>query len=304
MENELTAECDQNDAIRPDHRAAILAVRPDLADAPVRLHVDGWDCLAVEVGDAIFKFPLHAAAEERLRREPRALALIAPRVRLAVPRMRLHTVPLLMSEHTMIAGDQVDPARYRALGEAARARLAHDVAGFYADIHTIAPAEVAAADCDALRPFAAPAPLLAPLAGRVEADLGAIAAAVAEAYAAYGPDARVFGHFDTHGWNMAYDVAADRLVGLFDFAGCGVGDLHRDLSYPMFVSADLTRRVVADYRALTGRVVDLERVFAAHGYLRVIELSDAVASGGDAAPLAEALRAFAASAAAGHTGAA
>ena len=73
--------------IAEEYRAAVRAVRPDLADVPMVLHTRGWDSNAVEAGDTIFKFPKHAEAPARLRREARFLALIAPRVPLAVPRM-------------------------------------------------------------------------------------------------------------------------------------------------------------------------------------------------------------------------
>ncbi|GAB5374575.1 MAG: aminoglycoside phosphotransferase family protein [Acuticoccus sp.] len=298
----MTTECGANAAIATTHREAILAVRPDLGDVPMVVHDDGWDCLAVEAGASLFKFPLHPAAEWRLRREPRALALIGPRVRLAVPQMRLHERPVLMSEHTLIAGEAVDPARYARLDASERERLAHDLAAFYAEIHAIVPEAVAAADCDALRPFPPGVVLLDTLRGRIAPALYAEAEAIATAHDAAGPDMAVFGHFDTHGWNMAYDGAAGRLRGLFDFAGCGVGPLHRDLSYTMFVAPDLTRRIVAGYRTLTGRPVDLGRVFGAHGFLRVIELCAALDEGKALAQFVAALEAFVTSAAAGHAG--
>lgn len=267
-------ECDRN-AILARCRAAILSHRPELDGAPVTVHADGWDCLAVEIGGTlIFKIPHHDSARERLSCEPRALDLIRPRTRLAVPRMRLLPGPPLMSEHEKLPGVAVDPARYATLSEAARARLALDIATFFADLHAIDPALVSQAGCDALRPWQAPEAYLGRIEGKVEASVLAMVREALAAHARHGEDVPVFGQFDTHGWNMAYDLGADRLHGLFDFAGAGVGALHRDLSYPLFVSADLADRVVAIYRAATGRAVDLERVYDAHVALRAIELCD------------------------------
>jgi len=286
------AECDPN-AIPPALHDAIIAHRPDLAGAPVTVHADGWDCLAVEIGPAIFKIPHHAAARERLLREPRALDLIRPRTRLAVPRMRLlETGAGLLSEHAKLDGVTVDPARYATLSRRARTRLAEDLAIFFADVHAIAPDRVARADCDALRPWETPDTYLARIRGRVGADVVALAREALTAHARHGADTMVFGQFDTHGWNMAYDLAADRLHGLFDFAGAGVGGLHRDLSYPLFVAADLADRVAAIYRTLTGRPVDLARIYDAHGALRAIELCEEWCEGDKGAQFVTALADF------------
>ena len=88
--------------IAAEYREAIRLVRPDLSGLPMVLHSRGWDSNAVEAGDTIFKFPKHADAPARLRREARFLQLVARRVPLAVPHMKLHETPTLFSEHVMI----------------------------------------------------------------------------------------------------------------------------------------------------------------------------------------------------------
>ena len=130
------------------YRDAIHAVRPDLAGRPMLLHTRGWDSNAVEVGDTIFKFPKHADAPGRLRREAKFLALIGPRVPLAVPRMRLHETPLLFSEHVMIPGSIIETAGYDALSEAQKDAMAAALAGFYAALHAIPLAEAIAAGAE------------------------------------------------------------------------------------------------------------------------------------------------------------
>ena len=280
----------------PDPMTVISAVRPDLAGEPMQLLTDGWDCLAVEVGDILFKLPKHAAAAERLRREPAFLDLVRPLTDLALPQMRLHTRPVVMSEHVKIVGAAVDAARYGDLGDAARSRLAHDLARFFAAVHSLGPEKVRRLDCDAVRPWAAAGDIIAPIAaavaaGVLEREVLDLAWARLAAHEGHGADELVCGQFDTHGWNMAFDPVAERLVGLFDFAGAGIGALHRDLSYPTFVSPDLTRRITARYTVLTGRHVDIGRVFDAHGALRVIELSDALKDGDDPTQFVDALQA-------------
>ncbi|MEM8665563.1 MAG: phosphotransferase, partial [Pseudomonadota bacterium] len=262
-------------AISAEQRTAIHAVRPDLAGAAMVLRADGWDCLAIEVdGLTVFKIPHHDAAIGRLCKEPATLDLIRPHTALALPKMRLHEAPILMTEHRKVLGEAVDEAAYGAMAGPVRAQLADDLARFFAAIHGVAPEAVWAADCDGLRPWPDGEALLKRLDGRVGPTTMAQAERTVAAHARHGPDEIVFGQFDTHGWNMAFDVRAGRLHGLFDFAGAGIGELHRDLSYPFFVSADLARQVVARYAAISGRDVDFARVADAHGYLRVIELCD------------------------------
>lgn len=272
-------KCGEN-TIAPAHREAIRAARPELAQAAWQVHTDGWDCLAVEVGGRfIYKIPHHESAAERLRREPRALDLIRPHIRIAVPRMRLLGGPLLISEHEKLAGDAIDTARYAELSQHARMRLALDLATFFAEIHAVPSELVARASCDGLRVWPPAPALLAKIDGRVPAATFAAAERALAAHERHGPDEMVFGQFDLHGWNMAYDLASDRLNGLFDFAGAGVGGLHRDLSYPLFVGPDLADRVIAIYSSATGRAVDRERVYDAHGALRAIELCDEIGDG-------------------------
>ncbi|XWN29486.1 MAG: phosphotransferase [Devosia sp.] len=268
-------------------RRAILSARPDLQDASLTLNPDGWDCVAVEGGGFVFKFPRHEAAATRLVQEPKTLALVAVHATLDVPHMRLHHTPVLFSQHRKIPGRSVDSAYYATLDTPVRDRLAGDVAGFTAALNAIPVDTARAAGCNIQRPR----PSLEALHDRVRPLLDGndwvAAHAILKAAAAYGPDAEVFGHFDTHGWNMAFDEDALALNGLFDFADSGVGPLHRDLSYSAFISPDLVARVARAYVGMTGRPLDLDRIFNEHGVLRLIELADAP---DDPRPFVDALR--------------
>ena len=117
--------------------------------------------------------------------------------------------------------------------------------------------------------------------------LSAVADFILVAHAALPPERAVFGQFDTHGWNMAFDPHAGRLVGLFDFADAGVGPRHRDLSYPSFLSADFAARV-ARRVAAGGEVVDVTRLAIEHGFIRLADL----AASEEPLPLAEAFGAW------------
>src|SRR5690606_4328292 len=49
------------------------------------------------------------------------------------------------------------------------------------------------------------------------------------------PLGTVFGFFDGHGWNMAFDHQAGRLNGLYDFGDAGFGPVHREFIYSSWI---------------------------------------------------------------------
>ena len=83
----------------------------------------------------------------------------------------------------------------------------------------------------------------------------------------------IFGYFDGHGWNMAFDHETGTLNGVFDFAVAGFGPRHRDLSYSNWISPDLTLRIIAAYERLTGHAIDRDRVMLYTSTLRLMELA-------------------------------
>ncbi|MCF3935751.1 phosphotransferase [Acuticoccus sp. M5D2P5] len=263
------------DEVSAIHEAAISAVRPDLDGLARTVCPDGWDSLAIEVAGVIFRFPRSEGAGARLLTEPPALDFLAPHVALAVPRVRIHTSPVLFSEHDKIDGAPIDPGAYARLDAPSRDRLAEDLAAFYRAAHTLSTEAALAAGVARVRIWPSYEAIAVAVRPHLSPDLMAYARATLDRAATYGPDTAVVGHFDTHGWNMAYDHAAGRLAGLFDFAGAGVGDLHRDLSYPAFVHPDLVARIVARYRAIGPHPVDLTRILNSHATLRLLDVIEA-----------------------------
>lgn len=98
---------------------------------------------------------------------------------------------------------------------------------------------------------------------------------IVAAFASLPPDPHgaTYGFFDGHGWNMAFDHARARLVGMFDFADSGFGPLHQEFIYSNFISPDLTGRIMAEYEALTGRALDRRRIAILTGFHRLSELA-------------------------------
>lgn len=261
-----------------EFRRAIIAAHPQLAGSAFSVAGRGWHSLAVDVDDrTIFKFPEGDEAESALLREARLLAAVRPLVTMPVPDMKIHRGPPLFSMHGKLPGRTLEPSEYAGLSEAARARLADDLALFFAELHSISPAVMRAAGAEPVGwwdtgkdTLAAVWPLLPP-------ELRAEAEAAIEAYHELGPDplGEVNGFFDAHGWNMAFDHDAMRLSGIFDFADSGFGPPHREFVQVSLIDPDLARRSMAAYEARTGKELDPRRVFLLAATMRLSELAGA-----------------------------
>jgi aminoglycoside phosphotransferase (APT) family kinase protein len=258
-------------------RAAILRDFPSLAAADFTAIGDGWDSAAVDVdGKMIFKFPRNKTACAALRREASILASVRSALSLRTPNLRLHEGPPLYSSHAKLKGQQIEAEDYEALPETVRQRLGEDLARFYAELHGLDMATMKAAgaqpvtgwhQAEAIRERALPL---------LPRKLRRHAKEVIKAHEKLPPDpfGVVFGFFDGHGWNMAFNAKTQRLVGLYDFADSGFGPPHEDFTYSNAISPDLTARIVAAYERLTGRAIDLRRIDILTGYHYLSELTD------------------------------
>jgi hypothetical protein len=259
-------------------RLAILRDFPSLIAAKFKLIRAGWDSAAVDVDRTlIFKFPRKKAARKSLKREAAILAIVRPALSLAVPDLRLHEGPPLFSSHLKLKGRKLETEDYNALPEAARKRLGNDLARFYAELHGLDPEQMQAAGAGPIAPWHRPKTVRARALPRLPRKLMPLAKNVIAAYKALPPDpyGEIFGFFDGHGWNMAFDRKKQRLKGIYDFADSGFGPLHQDFIQADMISPDLTGRVVSAYEDLTERTLDRRRIDILTGYHHLSELADA-----------------------------
>jgi hypothetical protein len=84
----------------------------------------------------------------------------------------------------------------------------------------------------------------------------------------------IFGMFDCHGWNMAFDHQAERLNGIYDFGDSGFGPLHLEFMTVGKIAHDLALRVTDLYEVATGRVLDKQRIGILSGMNRIIEIAE------------------------------
>lgn len=257
-------------------RALIVAAFPELAGSRFNLLAEGWDSLAVDVDDAwIFKFPREPAAEKALAMEARLLAVIGPAVSLPVPKLELFTTPRLFSRHRKLPGEHLLTAQYELLPIADRDHLAVAMAEFFAQLHGLDPAMMTAAGATPLDGWPQPDDIVTRALPLLPPAQRGLAEQTLAAWQALPPDTHgtIYGFFDGHGWNMAFDHSTNRLNGIFDFADSGFGPLHQEFVYPSLVSADLTARIVTNYERLTGRVLDRARINLLTGILHLTEIA-------------------------------
>jgi aminoglycoside phosphotransferase (APT) family kinase protein len=260
-------------------QALIIEVFPDCASGAFSPQTRGWDSLAIDVDDRlIFKFPRHEAARGRLEREAALLAIIHPAVTLPTPRMSLHQGPPLFSRHDKLRGTYLEPSVYARLEERARDRLAEDLARFYAELHALPAAAMRAAGATTLQPWLEPDEILRRAWPVLTDTLRAHAERIIAAWRALPPDphGEAYGFFDGHGWNMAFDIGAARLNGVYDFGDSGFGPLQQEFIYSNMISTDLTARIVDRYEGFTGRSLDRRRIALLFEVLRLSELAQNV----------------------------
>lgn len=260
-------------------RAAIIDAFPELAEARFVFLTVGWDSVAVDVDDRlIFKFPRHEAARKALLKEVALLPVVRNAVTMSVPDIRAHAGPPLFTSHTKIPGDHLERAQYEGLPETARRRLAADLALFHAEMHALDRERMAVAGATAIEPWFPPREILKKALPALPGDLHSYAERTVAAWNHLPPDPHgtVYGFFDGHGWNMAFDFEAGRLNGIYDFADSGFGALHQDFIYSSMISPDLTERVVTEYEVLTGRLLDRRRIALLTGVHRLWELADQI----------------------------
>lgn len=257
------------------YRAIVIGTLPQFAGAAFNVVGSGWDSVALECDGWIFKFARHDAALVRLQREVSVLAFLRPRVTMTLPQMVWHDGPQPFSQHRKIPGRSLEAADYEALDEGRRNALATRMAQLYAELHALPLNRMQAAGAVAVDPWMAPDDILAGAEPLLPKKLVPFLKRTVKAYRklAISGDELIYGYFDGHGWNMAFDHSTGMLNGVFDFADSGFGSRHRDLSYSNWISADLTLRIISRYKVLARREINRDLVMLYSSALRLAELA-------------------------------
>lgn len=244
-------------------RAVIIERFPEHVGGQFSLLAEGWDSVAVDVDDQlIFKFPRHPRGEAALRREVAILGVVSAAVSMPVPSPTLFETPQTFSLHDKIAGGHLLPAQYDALDEQAREALGEAMGEFYAELHAIDQAKAVAAGAQPVDAWLAADDILRLVRPVLPPGLLPFAENAMAEWRNLEPDpyGDIYGFFDGHGWNMAFDHGTSRLNGIYDFADSGIGPVHQEFVYSSLISPDLTPRIIASYERHSGRLIDRQRV--------------------------------------------
>jgi len=71
----------------------------------------------------------------------------------------------------------------------------------------------------------------------------------------------VVAYNDLHGENLAFDKKNYRLKGIFDFSDVAIEDVHREFCSLLTLDNKLALKVIKEYEKLSGRIINIERVF-------------------------------------------
>lgn len=257
-------------------RAMVVSTLPEFQNTRLKRLPGGWDSIAL-IGDGwVFKFPQSDKNRAKLRREAKLLNFLRPRVAMTLPNMVLHEGPMLFSQHAVIPGEDIEEDQYDELDSGQRDEMARRLARFYADLHALPLPRLHAIGAVPVVPWRRAKDILQRAGPLLPKKHLPLLERTMKAYSQISicGDEMIFGYFDGHGWNMAFDHKAGRLNGLFDFADAGYGPRHRDLSYSNFISTDLTLRIIDHYEQMTQRQIDRDLVMLYATVLRFSELID------------------------------
>jgi len=257
-------------------RAHVIGTLPQFAGGQFTTLTQGWDSVALECDGWIFKFARTPEAELRLRREVALLQFLKPRVTMPLPHMVFNDGPVPFSQHLKIPGSSLESADYLRLGEGQRNALATRMAQLYSELHVLPLNRMQQVGAAGVDPWMAPDDIIAGAGPKLPRGYKGFLDRTVSAYRKLSitGDEQVYGYFDGHGWNMAFDHEMGLLNGVFDFADSGFGARHRDLSYSNWISADLTLRIIDRYEELTRRTVNRDLVMLYSSALRLAELAE------------------------------
>ncbi|WP_423065924.1 phosphotransferase family protein [Devosia sp. CN2-171] len=258
------------------YRALVVSTLPQFVGGNFTTLTDGFDSVALECDGWIFKFPRNAHAEERLRREVTLLQFLKPRITMAVPQIVLHEGPVPFTQHLKLPGSALESAEYAQLDDYRRDALALRMAQLYAELHALPLNRMQQLGAVGVDPWMSPEEIIEGAGPKLPHGYKGFLTKTVAAYRKLSITGSelVYGYFDGHGWNMAFDHETGLLNGVFDFADSGFGSRHRDLSYSNWISADLTLRIIERYEQLARVSVDRHQVMLYSSALRLAELAE------------------------------
>ena len=231
----------------------------------------GCDNFAIDFGDIIVRLPSDKEALHALKFETTVCRYIdVPS--LQTPKTQVVEAQYPFSWHRKIPGSYFLTKAYESLNNDQKDKIASQLAEFLITFHSLSIDEMCSAGGEDLEDYVSLS-YMRENSQVIPNDLKDHFERFTQTYETlYVPEKdRVFGYFDAHGWNMAFNQEKGELIGVYDFADSGIGDVHQDFHPMNTISQDLVTRVVHKYEVLQGRTINISKV---NFYTVLAEYSD------------------------------
>jgi aminoglycoside phosphotransferase (APT) family kinase protein len=244
--------------------AIVSRACPDIDTKNVIFLSSACENRAFKIGDHhVARFPRDQVAYEALCREEIFCCFIKGKFSLMTPDLKVYGADdYPFSLHCFIPGESLTKELYLKLSEDQKDCVAKDLANFFAYFHSIPLEKARNIGALSLYKYKDSKEVLEIIKDKRLDKVRNFSRFIVKKYERISvPDCDyVFSHFDVHSMNMAFNSSSGKLVGIFDFGDCGIGDLHREFFRLNSVSPDLARRTINHYQDRTGRMVDWNRV--------------------------------------------
>jgi SAM-dependent methyltransferase len=213
--------------------------------------------------DYIVKFPRPHRGLRGLSSEQGVTDLIRNDVGIAVPEISIHKDSAVLARYRKLSGNTFNKEKYNSLSNQEKDNLAHQLAKFMSDIHSVRDIDVERVELSPSWDFKV---------GLIREQLASDSDEIIRLLV---PDLlknqevikvpesnKVLGHFDLHGSNILFNKDNTEVTGVIDFGNAKVGDLHQDLSVMNLSSPDLAMRIALAYEKINDR--KLNRLLIQH----------------------------------------
>jgi aminoglycoside 2''-phosphotransferase len=236
--------------------------------------INGWDNFVVEVNrEYIFRFPKDY--EYKVDLEIKILNFLKSKITLPIPSIEYIGKSYLYTGYKKIQGEKLSKETIKSLSKEDRAKLVLDIANFLNEFHTSFSVEEAKkmgiGEEDHFSYYNSINKKLVEKIG--DERLANFIKETLEEYAQIkkSNDEIMVLYNDLHEDNIAFDIKAKGLNGIFDFGDVMIEDVNREFCYLFRLDPQFMEEVVEKYEELSGRKIDTKRVII---YAKINEMSD------------------------------
>jgi Phosphotransferase enzyme family len=238
--------------------------------------IKGWDSIVVNIDNTtIAKIPRDLQSAIDIIKEHNILTIIYPYIKsLTIPQSTLITTLATFSYHPRIKGGKLGSKIYNKLPKDKQMCIAHDLAHFISELHQIPIDKFKGIESMEPYKYDISDELLSLYKGDLTNSEIALIKSIYNKYLQFEKDADVvFGHFDIHSANVAFDIEAGKLIGVYDFADARIDDAYKEFASISWISFDLVKNIVALYNGRNKKSIAWDRVLTEIVVSRVNYLS-------------------------------